>query len=1614
MKATADLLTALGILLGTCLVASGGTVVAWGNGSYGQLDVPTNLTDVVNVASGSQHCLALRSNGVAVGWGYNYFQQATVPDWWYADGYGSYYVNGNITNIAAGSWHSLALLQAGFVTGWGDSSGGATFVPAGIHSVVAVAGGADNSLALKSDGTVAAWGCHGACVVPDGLTNIVDIDAGQYFSVALRGDGTIAAAWGYNQFGDCDVPPGLSNVIAVAAGDYHVAALKVDGMVAVWGQTSYGQTSIPDDATNIVAIAAGSAHTLGLRTDGSIVAWGDNSGGQCNVPVDLTNTVAVAGGWLHSLAVVSDGTPQFIYGRPGISLLPKRSFFGGESVVLHASAVGAPPLTYYWRQNGTTVATTTSPNLSLTNLIAAQSGQYTVIASNALGAAECLPVTLSVDPMIYFTNHPANATLYEAGNASFSVVAGGYGPLACQWRFNGADLPGETNTTLALVQVATNQAGTYSVLVTNVYGAVASSNATLTVQLPVITAQPTNQTVFGGDGASFKITANGAALSYQWLFNGTNLPGAISNVLTLTLVDTNAAGPYAALVSNPYRTLSTTNATLTVVPLTASVSPASQSLFVGDTATLSAVVQKNGPFTYQWRYNGADIPDQTHSTLTLSGLTTNQSGSYSVRATNAYGVVESTNATLAVVDAAPTITSGPFNRFTWAGDSYTFNVGANGSKPLSYQWSFNGVPLPNRTNSSLSLSAVGTNQAGTYAVTITNVLGSTSGSATLTLEPVVAWGQGSSGQTLVSNPPLTNTIAISAGYNYNLALKADGTVFSWGGVSTLPTANSNFTAVAAGFSQSLGLRSNGTVLAWGGGNLPVAPANLTNAASIHVAKASGSLVMNCFAIRSNCTLVAWNNNGDYYSGGTLTNIPAGLIGVVGVAAGAYHALALKSDGSITAWQAYSDYGANVPPAAISNANNFIAIAAGFSHSLALRTNGTVVAWGSNGYNQTNVPANLSNVVAIAAGGYHNLALKADGTVTVWGQNTYNQTNVPVPYTNLFAVSGGSGHSIAMNGAVDPAIVRQPQPATGLVGQTALLSVGVVSRQFICYQWRLNGADISGATNAWYRTAPLGPAALGRYSVVVSNAAGVVTSAVAQVGMTGNAVIAWGLNTSGQTNVPAGLNALAIGGGDAHSLALRADGTVVAWGTSSYGVTNVPANATNIIAISAGANHNAVLNSARKVISWGSIGSSPPASFTNFLALSSGNNYTLGLSNGTAAVWGIANPPTSLSNAVTLAAGRAQALALLPGGTLTNWPGGPVAPPDLANVVAVAAGNQFDLAVQTNGKVTAWGINTSGQCDVPPGLSNVVAVAAGLNHSLALKSDGTVIAWGNNSYGQTNIPAGLSNVVALAAGADHSLAMVSASDPTIIRQPAPRVTNVTGRLLLSVGTVSSQPLAFQWFTNGAPLPGATNWWLDVPVPLTNNSGTYSVIISNALGVLTSSNAVVSVLSRSPFFLTQPVSQTNVGGGPLTLSATVGGFPPPTYQWQKDGAAIFNATSSALLFTPLTRSNSGVYSLVASNPFGSATSSNATLRVLMAQTLLAPQPNPDGTVQILFGDSDGGQLSGADTAGLGVLASTNLANWDLLTAPLTLTNGLLLFQDPTATRFPRRFYRVIEQP
>src|SRR5437762_5670498 len=106
--------------------------------------------------------------------------------------------------------------------------------------------------------------------------------------------------------------------------------------------------------------------------------------------------------------------------------------------------------------------------------------------------------------------------------ANFSVVPNGTSPFGYQWRFNGSALSGSTNATLALSNVQSNQAGSYTVVITNVAGSVTSSVATLTVYVPpFITTQPASQAITQGVSTSFSIAANGTGpLNYQWSYNG--------------------------------------------------------------------------------------------------------------------------------------------------------------------------------------------------------------------------------------------------------------------------------------------------------------------------------------------------------------------------------------------------------------------------------------------------------------------------------------------------------------------------------------------------------------------------------------------------------------------------------------------------------------------------------------------------------------------------------------------------------------------------------------------------------------------------------------------------------------------------------------------------------------------------------------------------------------------------------------------------------------------------------------------------------------------------------------------------------------------------------------
>ncbi|UQN09255.1 hypothetical protein [Deinococcus sp. QL22] len=202
------------------------------------------------------------------------------------------------TSLSAGPYNSLVVKPDGTVAAWGLNDRGQSTVPAGLTGVVAVSAGGYHSLALRQDGTVVSWGNNmlgTSGTVPAGLSGVVTISAGGDHSLALKQDGTVVA-WGENYVGQSTVPAGLSEVVAIAAGQFYSLALKADGNVVAWKQSDFGAPNVPLDLTRVSGIAAGSGFGMATKEDGTVVVWGaENDSALLGVPPGLSGVVAVSG-----------------------------------------------------------------------------------------------------------------------------------------------------------------------------------------------------------------------------------------------------------------------------------------------------------------------------------------------------------------------------------------------------------------------------------------------------------------------------------------------------------------------------------------------------------------------------------------------------------------------------------------------------------------------------------------------------------------------------------------------------------------------------------------------------------------------------------------------------------------------------------------------------------------------------------------------------------------------------------------------------------------------------------------------------------------------------------------------------------------------------------------------------------------------------------------------------------------------------------------------------------------------------------------------------------------------------------------------------------------------
>lgn len=254
--------------------------------------------------------------------------------------------------------------------------------------------------------------------------------------------------------------------------------------------------------------------------------------------------------------------------------------------------------------------------------------------------------------------------------------------------------------------------------------------------------------------------------------------------------------------------------------------------------------------------------------------------------------------------------------------------------------------------------------------------------------------------------------------------------------------------------------------------------------------------------------------------------PSDLGVVVQIAAGDYHSVALRADGTVRCWGDNSFGQCDVPPLL----GLIRRIDAGYNGTIALTRDGRVRCWGANGNGECDVPASLENVVQVAGGGYHNVALRADGVIVGWGWNGHGQITTPAGIGPVKAIGAGHGHTLA---------VRE-----------------------------------DGTVWCWGRNDSLECDVPPTVTNVVEVSSGGFSSLAR--GADGTA-FAWGNPGWGQSAVPPGGEvAKQVSGGHYHSMILRPDGLVLSWGGNWEGQGVTPPGLSNVASIAAGGYHNLAL------------------------------------------------------------------------------------------------------------------------------------------------------------------------------------------------------------------------------------------------------------------------------------------------------------------------------------------------------------------------------------------------------------------------------------------------------
>lgn len=485
-------------------------------------------------------------------------------------------------------------------------------------------------------------------------------------------------------------------------------------------------------------VAAGSNRTYQWRRNGANIAGARDSFLVISsiTPGDAGNYDVVVGGpcpppVISNSAALTINAPPRITSQPGGDTI-----CSGEPARFSVTATGTA-LTYQWQRNGVDIDGARSATLSMPAADAGAQGLYRVVISGACAPPDTsMQAPLLVLPIPEITEHPTDTVLCAGGNVDFHVSAPGL-VASYQWRKNGVDIPGATDSILTISHATFGDGGEYDVAVSGGLCSTFSNPAFLGVRRPpAIVEQPADAVACSGGSGSIALLVEGDDLSYQWRRGGVELPGKTGPSLDFEIVTPADTGYYDVVVhgaceppviSDPARLSLSTSTTISITS-----QPHDTTMCQGERLVLR-VRATGASLKYQWRRNGAEIPNAIAPTLTVVSVSESDAGAYDVALSSSCGAPANSQIARVAVNSATSITGQPRDTAVHAGARVTFAVDASG-RDLGYQWTKNGSIIPGATERTITIDPVTDADSGTYSVIVTGVCGSsTSRHAALTI-----------------------------------------------------------------------------------------------------------------------------------------------------------------------------------------------------------------------------------------------------------------------------------------------------------------------------------------------------------------------------------------------------------------------------------------------------------------------------------------------------------------------------------------------------------------------------------------------------------------------------------------------------------------------------------------------------------------------------------------------------------------------------------------------------------------------------------------------------------------------------------------------------------------